>query len=225
MRKFTVIGCLVLTVACHAACSARLSFYNATKSTGNTGALLADPGDTIEVWYSFHNLDNVNPFKWGTIRITFCMEGLTIVGEQDFDSWDQQIQASKSQGGPAGDFLTTVIGRGVLYDNSIDPSDINSPLISTHGLYMLLGGDGNKVRSQSWDVMFYRFTVQPGSEHEELNWCLDGRVSSTGLSTSILDQKGKTVDLTDNYVQVTPEPAAAVALLGPLVVLRRKRNA
>ncbi len=206
IRYVVSLSMVLLVCAAHAAYTARLFLYNVTTNGSNVGAVTARPGDVIEMWYTFHKLDNVNPFKWGTLQVTLCLDALSVISPADQATWSAQITGAKSQGGPAADFLSAVIGTGELHDNAINPSDSSQPIVSANGLYFLLGIAGARARESNWDVKLFRFNVAPGSEGEVLDWCLDGRDAPTGLSTRILDQKNKTVDVTDNWVTVVPEP-------------------
>jgi hypothetical protein len=215
------------TSSCFGAYSARLFFKNATTNNQAAGQVLASPGDTIEVWYSFHASDAVNPFKWGTFQATLCFDGLTLVSAADQANWDASIATAKTTGGPATDFLATVIGNGELRDNAIDPTDPNSPKLCNNGIYVLLGINGNKGRASQWDVKVWQFTVKAGSFGNTLDWLVDGRDTGTGLSTGILDQKNVRKDITDNHVTVVvPEPGTLAAIatgLAGLAALRRRK--
>ncbi len=223
---FVLALAAALSTSSFAAYAASLFFKNATQGTSNAGQVSANVGDVIEIWYHFDDLDAVNPFKWGTLQVTLCFDGLTLVGAADKGTWDASITAAKVTGGPAGDFLTTVTGSGILYDNSLDPTDDTKAKMCDDGLYVFLGINGTKARSQNWDVKLWKFTVQAGSIGQTLDWALDARNTSTGLSTRILDQKNATVDLTNNHVKVVPEPTGILALctgvIGLIAVRRRK---
>ncbi len=223
MKRFPMATVLAIFVVqgVSAAYQARLLFYDSSTGKSNSGELIARPGDQIEVWYTFHALDTVNPYKWGTLQATLCLDGLRLISAADQATWADQIQNAKVQSGALSDFMATVIGNGPLYDNAIDPSDVTSPLISSNGLYVLLGI--HQVLAQHWDAMLYRFTIAPGTEGDVLGWCLDGRDAGTGLSTRILDQKNRTVDVTDNWIHVVPEPGSLFAF-GILLALLRKRK-
>jgi hypothetical protein len=223
-RWLVLIGIFCLACAAQASYTARLSFRNATTGEDNAGSLLASPGDSIEIWYSFHALDNVSPYKWGTLQITLCLDGLTLVGAEDQANWSTSIYNAIGGGGPGGDIPSVIFGNGVLHDNAIDPTDPSQPIVCNNGLYVLLGMNGSKAKASNWDVMFWSFTVQPGSEGQVLDWFFDGRSTPTGLSTRILDQKNRTVDATDNWVTVVPEPGGlAIAATFSLLFLRRRR--
>jgi hypothetical protein len=227
IRNFIVTAlAAALTSSSFAAYQAHLFFKNATQNTSNAGQLNANVGDVVEIWYHFDDLDAVNPFKWGTLQVTLCFDGLTLVGAADKGTWDASITAAKVSGGSAADFLTTVTGSGTLYDNSIDPGDNTKAKICDDGLYVFLGINGTKPRSQNWDVKLWQFTVQAGSVGQTLDWAVDGRTTSTGLSTRILDQKNVSKDITDNHVTVVPEPGTIAAVLSGLAgiagIRRRK---
>jgi hypothetical protein len=207
---------------------ARLYFQNANTGESNPGALHAAPGEVVEIWFDFHQVDQNRPNKWGTLQVTLSLEGLTLMGAADAANWSDKIRAAESFGGPPEDFLVTILhdsDNGILYDYAIDPTDASHAKVADVGLYCLLGVIGTQPRSHSWMAKLFQFTVQAGSEGQELWWAMDGRVTGTGLSTRILDQTTKAVDITDNYVQVVPEPAASIAILASWAVLRRKRHA
>jgi hypothetical protein len=225
MRSLVICIALVLCPSLFGAYTTRLFFRNSTTGATNAGAVLASPGDVVEVWFTFHKLDNVNPFKWGTLQLTMCLDGLTLVSAADQANWYASIETAKKSGGPAGDWLTSIAWSGELRDSSIDPTDPTALFLCGNGLYFLLGVEGTKGRDSDWDVMIWKFTVQAGSEGQVLDWFLDGRNTPTGLSTRILDQKGKTIDLTDNWVSVVPEPGVVggFGVLFSLLALRRRR--
>ncbi len=219
-RLFVSLLMVLLVCAAQADYAARLYFRDATTGDSGAGAVVAHPGDVVEVWFSFHKLDMVNPYKWGTLQVTLCFDGLNIAGKPDKDNWEASITAAKSEGGPASDFLATVIGKGELCDNVF----FCHPFCYD-GLYVLLGINGSKARAQDWDAKLWSFTVQPYSAGETLDWLLDGRDTGTGLSTRILDQKNNSVDVTDNRVTVVPEPAAvAGAIMCAAAVYSRRRR-
>ncbi len=234
IRNLMVLGlATALAGSSYAAYTSRLHFWNTTTNNQAAGTVDASVGDNIQIWYHFHASDTVNPFKWGTLRVTLCLDGLSLVSAADEVSWKPQLTAAKASGGPAGDILTTILfdsisDASVMYDNSIDPTDGTSgqPIVCNNGMYVLFGMNGNKTRAHDWDVMLYQFTVAPGSVGNILDWTKDGVVSPTGVNTSILDQAGKTKDITDNRVRVVPEPGSIVAIvtgLAGIAALRRRK--
>ncbi len=226
-RTITLLLSLI-TAQAFGAYEARLWFENATTRADNPGTLLAKPGDTIEIWFHFKGLTQTAPRKWGQQQVTICLDGLTLMSDSDSSSWSDQIIASKSDGGPASDFLSTVThdtDDGPMHDNAIDPTDTTKPLIANRGLYFLLGVNGNKTRSGDWTVRFFQFTVQPGSVGQKLCWCLPGRDTGTGLSTRLLLDNGTNPNITDQCLLVVPEPAAIGAFgFGMTYWLGRRRK-
>jgi hypothetical protein len=223
MRRIALIGCLLAACAGHGAYSSRLWFRNVTTGFEGPSVVTATPGDVVSIMFNFHALDAKNPFKWGTLQITLCLDGLSLMSATDSDSWTDQLEVARKSSAHPSWFFSTIYHdsrNGPMYDFAIDPKNTAAPLVGTRGMYALWG-----VR-ESWDLTseLFRFTVQPGSEGEALNWCLDGRNTGTGLSTRLLDQKNATIDITDNTLVVVPEPSimAGIACLAVLAVRRRK---
>lgn len=96
------------------------------------------------------------------------------------------------------------VGNSDLYDFGLDPRDSFYPFVG-HGSCANIYVCGNKPESKNWDVVLFRF-VASGTPGDTLNWHLDGLSTFDGLSTRILDGQSKTVDITDNYVVIVPEP-------------------
>ncbi len=219
VRWFVSLALAVAACGTQAAYNVRLYYRDATTGEDNPGALIAHPGDVVEIWFSFHKLDTVNPYRWGTLQITLCFDGLNIVDQSDKDNWRGSILASETEGGPASDFLATVTGNGQFLE-----CNEFCTVLCHDGLYGLLGINGSKVRSADWDAKLWSFTVQPYSAGETLGWLLAGRDTATSFSTRILDQKNRTVDPTDNFVTVVPEPGivSGFGVLCSLLALRRR---
>jgi hypothetical protein len=209
VRCVASLWMVLLVCAGHAAYNARLYFRDATTGDSGTGQVTAKPGDLIEVWFSFHKIDTVNPYKWGTLQITLCFDGYGIVNQADKDAWVSSLNAARSSGGPTSDFLSFIPYEGELFDYAIDPTDVDGgPRVCNDGAYLLAGMRATASRSEAWDARLWQFTVQAEGVGETLNWLFDGRSTNRGLSTRILDQKNATVDVTDNWVTVVPEPDA-----------------
>ncbi len=204
--------------------SARLFFRDATTGVDGPGEVIATPGDLIEVWFSFHKIDTVNPYKWGTLQITLCFDSaMGIVEQADKDNWEPSIYAAKASGGPPSDFLTTVVAEGYLGDDALDPSG-GDVKVCDDGVYILLGMRSSAPRTEDWDVLLWAFTIQQAGIGQTLNWARDGYDTATRLSTRILDQKNKTVDVTDNWVAVVPEPGSLFVFAILLALVRRRKE-
>jgi hypothetical protein len=226
LRSISVLIAISSAASGFSSYTVRLYMHNATTGADNAGVLQARPGDSVEIWYQFDALDSQQPFKWGLLRITLCLNALTLMGSADSSSWSDQILAARSIGGPASEFLTTVVhdtDDGPLYDNDLDPTDSTYHLIANRGLFTLLGIKNSQPRGSHWTARLFQFTVQPGSEGEKLPWCLDGRATANGLSTSMLDSASSTRDITDqSYLLIVPEPAALTIAVPCLVFGLRK---
>jgi hypothetical protein len=225
LKLFVSMFIVCIVSAAQASYNARLDFRNPAFGAAMPGALVVRPGDTVEVWYTFHKNDTVNPYKWGTLQVTLCLDGLTMVSAADQASWNAAITTAKSSGGPASDFLSTVIGNGPLHGNPIDPTDPSAPLVCNNGVYMLLGINEARARAADWEVKLWLFTVQPVSAGQKLDWFIDPFNGEQGLNTRILDQKGQSLHPTDNWVIVVPEPSVVggFGVLCSLLALRRRR--
>lgn len=82
------------------------------------------------------------------------------------------------------------------------------------GIYVFAGVHSWSPGASNFDKELFRFTVQPGSVGEVLDWHFDGREHPVGLSTRIIGWDSRTYDVTDNRVVVVPEPGTALAFLG-----------
>jgi hypothetical protein len=192
----------ILIVPAHGAYEARLYFFNSTRLDARSGQVNANVGDVIEVWYYFNDLDTISPRNWGTLQTTLCFDGLSLVSRTDQMNWNASITAGIKSGGSLADFLTTVMGNGPLYDNAFDPTDISQLKICDNGLFLYLKIDEIKPRARNWAIKLWEFTVQPESEGQILDWTFAGRDTTIGLSTRIIDQKGATQNISDNYLKV-----------------------
>ncbi len=199
----------------------RLWFENLTRGTDNAGALLAEPGDRIAIRF-MTQVDPLFVMKWGTFQATLILDGLSLMGDDDANSWVAQASSAFS---PPTWYPIRVFHQpdyGPMYDNAVEPTDPSYPLVSQRGLYALIGAT-DRSGAQNSDRKLFEFTVRPGSVGEELHWSFPGRITGTGLSTRVIDSLAVTHDPTDNFVRVVPEPSALWGLLGGLALLRRPR--
>ncbi|GMV35625.1 MAG: hypothetical protein AMXMBFR61_01330 [Fimbriimonadales bacterium] len=199
------VGATLLASSGHAGYVARLWFENVTKGTSNAGALLCDPGDQIAIKYYFRADDQTGQTeKWGTMQITLILDGNGVMSEADANTWATQVNAAFVPGAWYPIKIFWQPDYGEMRDNAIDPSDPNYPFVANKGLYALIGVQGTRTASYNFPAKtLFTFTIAPGSEGQTLNWAFDNRDTGTGLSTRILDYVGASVDITDNYIQVT----------------------
>lgn len=228
MARHLATACLLsLTFASYSQdFEARLYFRDITRGTDNAGTLLADIGDQVALHYTFHRTSGATA-RWGILQATFDMSQSKIMSLAEMNTWGAQLGAAFS---PSSAFPTRIFwqpSKGLMYDNAVDPSDSTRALVSPQGLYTLIGAAGSDALSHDIDVDFFKFTVQPGSEGQSLNWLFDHRDTSIGMATRIVIGDNTTVDVTDNYLRIegVPEPAIWPAILpvAAACVARRRR--
>jgi len=199
------VGATLLASSGHAGYVARLWFENITKGTSNAGALLCDPGDQIAIKYYFMADDQTGQTeKWGTMQITLILDGKTVMSDADANRWATDVNSVFT---PPSWYPIKIFWQpdyGEAYDNAVDPSDTNYPFVANKVCYALIGVQGTRTASYNFNKTLFTFTIAPGATPGEiLNWGFDGRNTGTGLSTRILDYVGASVDITDNYIQIT----------------------
>lgn len=204
--------------------TSRLFFKNETSGNSGAGAVNAAIGDTISINFSFAG--NGTTEKWGSLQITLDLVGINIISDAQANTWNTAVNATLT---PSGSFPIKFFWQpsdGVMHDNSIDPSDPASAVVTNKGLYTLVGVKGTADQSKAWNVKLFSFQVAAGSLGQTLDWKYDARNTGTGMATRIIDYQNKTVDVTDNFVKVVPEPGSFAAigagLVGLLALRRRK---
>lgn len=214
IRWMTVAIAAVLADAQAAqAFQARLYFQNLTLGTDNAGDLLVAPGDEVAIRFKFL-ADQPGVDVWGTLQAFIVLDGHRIMTDEQANTWAQQVGPKFA---PKTEYPVLILWEpdyGPMCDFAIDPSDCNYPHVCDKGIYVLAGVHPWAPGASDFDKELFRFTVQPGSVGEVLDWHFDGRDHGVGLSTRIIGWDRLTYDITDNRVVVVPEPASLAAFLG-----------
>lgn len=198
---------LMIPVSANGAFAARLYFANLTRGTSNAGALYAAVGDSVAIKFDFAATTGQD--KWGTLQVLLCDSPVLPHSQQQLwaSRWDAATQ-------PASNFTVRLFYGDVdLYDSALNPTDPEAARYVCHGCSSTLSVNGSKPESATWNVMFFSFVVsgQPG---DVLDWGLDARKDALGLSTRLVLARGLQVDVTDNHIQVVPEPSAGTLMTG-----------
>ncbi len=171
----------------------RLWFRNASTGEEGPGAVLAGPGDQIEVWL------HLKASKTAAIlMMVLDLDGLTLMSDAAANTWQSQLDAAIR---PNSEWIYKQYHMpidGPIYDWAADTWDAGKPLDSEKGEFFF---GGNWHGFDLFTQRIFQFTVQPGSVSEYLDWKFPGRPITTGLITGIVDGHND-VSITDNWVVV-----------------------
>jgi len=155
--------------------------------------------------------------------VTFDLTGNSILSTVEANTWNAQLGAFTT---PDGDFPLKVFwqpSQGNLYDYCLNPADSTKGLVTTKGLFAMIGVVGTSPLSTNVDVDLFQFHVAAGSEGQDLKFLFENRVTGTGLATRVIDGDNKAWKVSDNYLHVVPEPTLLL-LVGGIGLLLRKRR-
>jgi hypothetical protein len=218
--RHRILVCFLASLFCvsaFGAYKARLYFENLTTGVQNAGLLLAKPGDTVGLHLFFDYGGTLE--KLDTVQTLICLEGKSMISDEDANTFRAQCNKSFRIGTTGYIYKASwQPSDGPIYDNAYDPTDATSPFVCGRAIVGFLNG-GERLHE---DIDFFKFTVMAGSVGEVLNWDLIGRDTGTGLSTRRISNSYKTEIITDNYLQVVPEPTVALLAL-PLAFIARRQ--
>jgi hypothetical protein len=214
--------------------TARLYFKNETTGLSNTGAVQVHAGDTVSFNFTFARDSGDTTSKWSLLEMFVDVDpaavNLAIPDAQTNNAstgWDAMILASFK---PASAFPIRTPWQpndGIIHDNGVDPSDTTQPVITNRGVYALIGVSGaNALAGSSTFLKFYTFTVGAAAPGTQVKWGNEGRMTDSGITTTLLDSKSVRSKITDNYLVMVPEPSTFAAIgmgLVSLLGLRRRK--
>lgn len=198
MRFCLLSASLAVVCASWGDYSARLYFKNETLGTSNQGPVYASAGDVVSVNFKFHG-GQAGTNRWSALQAVLDVYANPTIAPSVANLWKTWV-AYGFPLPPHRNRYSWQPSDGLLRDNARNPADPQSVIVTPQGLHLLVYTDTTKPGSRDIEVKLFQFVAAGAGA---LNWKYDGRNTSTGLSTRLIDAANKTVDITDNWLVVT----------------------